>query len=308
MKFSAICLCLCMTMLSFGQTTSEQWMQQANDAFNKKDYQTSLSLYDQAVKADKKNTEAIFWRGLAKVYTKDLEGAIQDFTKVIKQNPDHANSYLNRANAYAAIKNYDKAIADYAKCEELEPGKVKVFENRGRMYAEMKKFELSIESFSKAIQLDPGNADLFLFRADSYHFIGQDDKAEEDLVMVLKLDSSNFLGRQNLAFRYLRTDKFVEAEKLYAKLYQENPNDAYMLNNYGFLKHKMGKTEEGITMIRRSIEILPENSYAYKYLAEIYLSQNQLTDMCNAISKGLELGFTRDFGPELQEMKDRHCK
>lgn len=308
MKSIAFLLFLCFSQISFSQTTSDQWMQQANEAFSKKDYQTALSLYDQAVKADKKNTEPLFRRGLAKVYTKDLEGAIQDFTKVIKQNPDHVQAYLNRGNAYSVMKNYDKAMADFSKSEELDPKNVAVHQNRGKMYFDMKKYDLSAESYSKAIALEPNNAILYLYRADSYHYAGQDDKTEDDLVMVVKLDSANFLGRQNLAFRYLNTEKFLEAEKLYEKLYRENPDDGYILNNYGFLKYKLGKTEEAITMIQRSIEILPKNSYAYKYLSEIYLSKNQLTDMCNAISKGLELGFTRDFGTELQEMKDKHCK
>lgn len=308
MKSIAFAFCLCIAHFSFSQTTSDQWMQQANEAFSKKDYQTALSLYDQAVKADKKDTEPLFRRGLAKVYTKDLEGAIQDFTKVIKQNPDHVQAYLNRGNAYSVMKNYDKAMADFSKSEELNPKNVAVHQNRGKMYFEMKKYDLSADSYSKAIALEPNNAILYLYRADSYHYAGQDDKTEEDLVTVVKLDSTNFLGRQNLAFRYLSTEKFLEAEKLYEKLYRENPDDGYILNNYGFLKHKLGKTEEAITMIQRSIDILPKNAYAYKYLSEIYLSKNQLTDMCNAISKGLELGFTRDFGSELQEMKDKYCK
>jgi hypothetical protein len=70
----------------------------------------------------------------------------------------------------------------------------------------------------------------------------------------------------------------------------------------------LGDSEGGLNLINKSLEIMPKNAYAYKYLAEIYLKLNDLKKACEAINSGLKLGFTNSYGPELENMKKENCK
>lgn len=67
------------------------------------DLSSALQDYNQAVRHDARNIDALFERGEVKRNLDDLEGAIGDFTKVIQLQPDHAEAYHCRGKAKAAL-------------------------------------------------------------------------------------------------------------------------------------------------------------------------------------------------------------
>ena len=82
----------------------------------------------------------------------------------------------------------------------------------------------------------------------------------------------------------------------------------YVLNNYGYVKHVLGDTKSGLEFILESLQILPSNSYAYKYLAEIYQSQGDVEKACESASTGIKLGFTNSYGNELIDFQKKNCR
>jgi tetratricopeptide (TPR) repeat protein len=95
---------------------------------------------------------------------------------------------------------------------------------------------------------------------------------------------------------------------MYEQLSRTSPDNPYILSNYGYVKHVLGNSEDGLRLIDRSLEIMPKNAFAYKYLAEIYLKMGETEKACEAIDTGLELGFSRYYGPELENMKKESCE
>jgi|GEM_PF-6597674 len=56
------------------------------------------------------------------------------------------------------------------------------------------------------------------------------------------------------------------------------------------------------------IELNPNNSYAFLNLARIYIKENEVEKACAAMETGMKLGFTKDYGPELESMRTQYCK
>ncbi|MBC7862584.1 MAG: tetratricopeptide repeat protein [Bacteroidia bacterium] len=172
----------------------------------------------------------------------------------------------------------------------------------------MKKSDLAVADFTKAVSLEPTDKEIFRFRSDCYNETGQTELAQKDLESILRIDSADVHARINLAFCYIQTKNFQKADTLYRKLLQKDSNEPYVLSNYGYVKHMLGKSNEGLKMIKKSLEIKPKNSYAYKYLAEIYFSQNETEKACEALNTGISLGFTTNYGSELEDLKKKNCK
>ena len=66
-----------------------------------------------AIKYDKHNFEAYYYRGCAKVNAQKYREAIADFEKAIELKPDYADAYFNMGRSYFLLRNEDKACECY---------------------------------------------------------------------------------------------------------------------------------------------------------------------------------------------------
>jgi tetratricopeptide (TPR) repeat protein len=83
-----------------------------------------------------------------------LKEEIEDLTDKIAANPDYYPAYNNRGLARVKTKDLDGAVNDFTKAVELEPGNAKVFFNRGIAHARKGEFEKAIQDFQQAANLD----------------------------------------------------------------------------------------------------------------------------------------------------------
>lgn len=67
----------------------------------------------EAIKYDKHNFEAYYYRGCAKVNAQKYREAIADFEKAIELKPDYADAYFNMGRSYFLLRNEDKACECY---------------------------------------------------------------------------------------------------------------------------------------------------------------------------------------------------
>ena len=66
-----------------------------------------------AIKYDKHNFEAYYYRGCAKVNALKYNEAIADFEKAIELKPDYADAYFNLGRTYILLNNEEKACEYY---------------------------------------------------------------------------------------------------------------------------------------------------------------------------------------------------
>lgn len=66
-----------------------------------------------AIRYDKHNFEAYYYRGCAKVNAKKYEEAIEDFEKAIELKPNYADAYFNLGRTYYILNDEDKACEYY---------------------------------------------------------------------------------------------------------------------------------------------------------------------------------------------------
>ena len=73
------------------------------------DYQKAEETLTKAIRYDKHNFEAYYYRGCAKVNALDYQGAAEDFQKAIELKPDYADAYFNLGRTYYLMNDQDKA-------------------------------------------------------------------------------------------------------------------------------------------------------------------------------------------------------
>jgi len=75
----------------------------------------------------------------------------------------------------------------------------------------------------------------------------------------------------HLAIHWHQNDRVEDAEVLYRKLLELNPDDPNVMNFLGLARHQRGHSEEGITWIKKALALAPDYIDAENNLGNIYL-------------------------------------
>ncbi|MBQ8958011.1 MAG: tetratricopeptide repeat protein [Bacteroidales bacterium] len=76
-------------------------------------YEEAEETLTKAIRYDKHNVEAYYYRGCAKVNSKKYKEAIEDFEKAIEIKPDYADAYFNIGRTYFLMNDEEKACEYY---------------------------------------------------------------------------------------------------------------------------------------------------------------------------------------------------
>ena len=82
------------------------------------EYKKAEETLTKAIKYDKSNFEAYYYRGCARVNAMKYDEAIADFEKAIELKPDYADAYFNLGKTYFLMNNEDKACECYKLAEK----------------------------------------------------------------------------------------------------------------------------------------------------------------------------------------------
>ena len=81
-------------------------------------YDEAEEALTKAIKYDKNNYEAYYYRGCTRINAKNYDGAIEDLEKVVELKPDYADAYFNLGRTYYILQDEDKACENYRLAEK----------------------------------------------------------------------------------------------------------------------------------------------------------------------------------------------
>jgi len=99
-------------------------------AYLKEDYKTSIRLFTQALKHDRKSALIYLSRGTAYLKLNKFKKAISDFARAIRLNPKYARAYHMRGLANEMMGNFAPAFRDFDQALEIDPDLATAYRSR----------------------------------------------------------------------------------------------------------------------------------------------------------------------------------
>ncbi len=181
---------------------------------------------DTVKKVTYKEAEAAF---LARNYTE----AVELFTLYTKRKNKNAWGFYMLGLSARRAGDLDTAAEALEKATQLDPEHLKSWVNLGRVYLDAKQPAKSINAIDKALMLDTGVADVHRLAGRAHDQLGDLVKAEEAYKKALASNGEDAWAMNNLAFVFLRDDRFDEALPLLALAIQLKADVAVFYNNLG---------------------------------------------------------------------------
>ncbi len=203
-----------------------------------------------------------------------FEEAVEAFKKSLELKPDDSFAAINIAVAYQSLGRVDEAeafVLDYM---------AKGFEDSqlyfllGNLQVRRNDPDKAIVYFTKCLELNPrsasarnGLAAVYLNREAD----GDLARAEEHLSAAAAINPTLLSLRYNEAQLREKQGRLAEAADLYLRELEDAPKTYKALFNLSRVYRLMGREDDELETLKRTIEIEPDFPLSYFYLARIHL-------------------------------------
>jgi len=107
--------------MSINKKSPDAFYRLGNEFYEKGDFRTAISYYDQAIGLDSSNNKYYYNRGLAKACLEEYDGALEDFRKVLELKENFVEAYYLIGLCFEYKQMIDEAIKEYNKALKLNP-------------------------------------------------------------------------------------------------------------------------------------------------------------------------------------------
>ena len=305
-----------------------------------KEFDKSLDIVSYLIKKDSLNSQYFLKKAEIFEYLERFQECQEAFETAVKLSPKSPEVYEKMSFFHLRMNYFDLAIKECNIGLALEQNDrqitISLFLVRSQSYYLKEQYDEAIKDFKTILSYNPNESIAsmtYLNLASSSVKMKKNDEAITYLEECLKKYPNFLLGINNLAYRYSEKGEYLKSLALYErglklalalkpnedgevnfseKLKGEKGSDKISLglifNNMGYVKYKLKRYDEALIDINKSIEFYPENSYVYRNKALVYIDLKSFDKACVEIEKSIELGFAKQYGNEVVELKNKHCK
>ena len=141
---------------------------------------------------------------------------------------------------------------------------------RGIRHDEMGRHELAIEAFLAATELSPDNIEALAHLAAAYGALGRFGEADVAIDRAIRLDPMNLQVRVGEAILAFRKGLYATAEIQLKRICERNPAHGPAHFYRGEALNRLGRVDEALQTMERTIQLQPRNWRAYHTLGMLF--------------------------------------
>lgn len=271
--------------------------------YNEKNKEGTLKHYATIEKCnatlkEKNSIKSVIYRAYSRSYLSNSILAENDFFKLknhfekLKDNPKKpkyitskrlASIYDILASNYANYEQENKAIHYKYLALKTDSINGRLIYNLGSYLVQIKSYNLGIHYLNKVLEKQPYHAFVHWALAIAYSDL-------ENYELALKHIDIAYPRQHNINRLNIGTAG----------------NDVTTIK--GYLEHKTGDSEQGIYYLEKALKLNTYNSFAMRYLGEVYYDLEQYEKACEYLTKSKKLGYEEKYDRyDLQYFIDQSC-
>ncbi len=277
-----------------------------------KQYEKARGEFERLYKNSPDDAELLYTLGLLSLESQRLDDAEKYLLKLIKtgKREDEAEYYLGRINE--GRNQYDDAInwyqrvhdgqyqfdarlriadmlgkagrfeesLDYLnsmlKGSQSHASMVRIYLALGDLLRSKERYLEAIEIYNTALEVVPGNNDLLYARALTAENVGRIDILEADLEAILVTQPDNAHALNALGFTLAdQTNRYEEAYQLIKRALDIMPEDAAIIDSFGWVNYRLGNYEQAIRLLRSALSRYEDSEIAAHLGEVLWVSGNK---------------------------------
>jgi tetratricopeptide (TPR) repeat protein len=238
---------------------------------------------------------AILYEQLGHAYMahENYPGAIRTFEEMGKLGPEvHKRAEMLLIDAYRQSRDLDRAITETKKALETSPKDQGLTVTLAMLYGEKSDTDAATKLLTGLLQGNDGDQGIYVDIAQVQERGRKYSDAEQSAQKAEQMardDGDKETTWFMLGAIFEREKKFDQAEEQFRKVLAVNPNNAAVLNYYGYmLADRAVRLEEATAMIQKAVTLEPNNGAYLDSLGWAYYKQNKLAEAEENLRKAAE--------------------
>jgi len=227
----------------------------------------------------------------AYVVMKEVPKAVEQARRIITLKPNSSYGYMMLASIYESQNDLDRGVVELKKGLSKEKDNLHAKLVLGNLYIRKKDYPLASTTIAEALRMNPDSAPACFSQGTLLEKTG---KKEEAVRMYRKAltKSDNYLpALNNLA--YLYTEGYgnkKEGLSMALTAYKLEPGNGGFTDTLGYALLKNGRGEEARKVLEKAAAILPDNPTVNFHLALAYRATGDKARAAATLRKALQLG------------------
>lgn len=321
--FMFITLCFCLQAAA--QVTAEDYAKKGIEKYNKKDYNEAIKLFKIAQTLDTLYFEYTRYVSGCYVAMGEYKKSDNNMDSLTIRYPNSWGAYVTATAYFTENKYFDKALnlMQYATnrlINESDSVRAYLYGYLGQAKYDLQDFEGALKDYKTAHKLDTANTESWFDLAKTYADLNKIDSATYYYKKIERKEPDDIGLYISWGFLNNKLGMYNEAIVLYNKclrnIAKKNAkgeqysivNTGLLHSNYGFALFKIGDYKKAMVEFKKSIECYPSNSYVYRNRALLYIEQKKYDEACKDLNFAIALGFADQYGTEVDDLLNEHCR
>lgn len=167
---------------------SNNLSQQAQSAFQAGRFAEAVHLYQQAMRANPRDLDALYGLGVVYLQAEQFHHAEYVLAEAVRLNPAFANGFCVRGVALARMGKQRDALTCFERALEIQPDSVDTLSNYGTALLELGEHETALVQLDRALAIDPCHTFSWQNRGNVLLALLRLDEAIESYSRALELD------------------------------------------------------------------------------------------------------------------------
>ncbi len=258
-------------------------------SYNSGDKKGALEKFNDALELDPNNADASFGKAFVLYDLLDFTGAVYYYQKVLAINPNDSAALMNIGIALVDLGRYEEAITYYDKALTINSADANTLINKGVALDNLGRYEEAITYYDKALAINSTDANTLYNKGVALDNLGRYEEAIASYDKALAINSTDLDALINEAIDLDGLERYEEAIASYDKVLEINGSyveDA--LNGKAFVLAKLGKNDEALVNIEKSLKSAP-NEYSLSTAAFIMYNLGKYDEARNYYEKALKI-------------------
>jgi len=223
----------------------------------------------------------------------NYQAALGAFQEMAKANPDAAKrAQILMIDTYRESRDIDRAIAEAKKAVDQDPKSRDAIITLALLYGEKSETAAGTELLQGLLKGTDADQEIYIDIAQ-IQSRGKKFSEAEQAAQKAEQMAQDTEARQTAWFMlgsiYERQKKYDQAEQEFRKVLAVNPNNAPVLNYFGYMLADRGvRIEEATSMIQRALKEDPSNGAYLDSLGWAYYKQNKLAEAEEYLRKAVD--------------------
>ncbi|EKF19912.1 hypothetical protein NA2_06208 [Nitratireductor pacificus pht-3B] len=203
------------------------------------------------------------------------EQAIAYYERIEADSPWRRLAELQTGLNLADLDRHDEAVAFLDAAVAKDPDDMRAYLSLGRVHAVRKDYRAAADVFDRAVARlkDPQREDYAIYyqRGIAYERLKEWDKAEPNFHKALELYPDQPQVLNYLGYSWVDMNiKLEEGLALIRRAVELRPNDGYIVDSLGWAHYRLGSYEEATRELERAVSLRPDDPVLNDHLGDAY--------------------------------------